>query len=226
MRSLLLPSTVLCLASCAAGRPSGGDRAPDGPHRHEMHHRFQGAEAWAKEFDAPSRDAWQKPDAVVAALALLPTSRVADLGAGTGYFTMRIARIVSAGKVWAVDIEPDMARYLRERAAREGLANVEAVLATTDDPRLVEPVDVVLVVDTYHHLERRAAYLPKLVTALAPGGRIVVVDFKMGELPVGPPEHARVTPKGVDREMAAAGLRRLSLDVATLPHQYIAVYAR
>ena len=222
MRPFLLPASLLCVSSCA----SGGHHPPDGPHRHEMHHRFQGAEAWAKEFDAPSRDAWQKPEAVVAALALSPASRVADLGAGTGYFTMRIARIVSAGKVWAVDSEPDMARYLRERAAREGLTNVEAVLATTDDPRLVEPVDVVLVVDTYHHLERRAAYLPKLVTALAPGGRIVDVDFTMGDLPIGPPEHARVTPEVVDGEMASAGLRRVSLDVATLPHQYIAIYAR
>jgi tRNA G46 methylase TrmB len=95
------------------------------PHTH--HHDFKGAEHWAKVFDDPARDAWQKPHEVIGALALAPDAAVADIGAGTGYFAVRLAHMTPKGRVYAVDIEPDMVRHLRERAAKSGLANLEAV---------------------------------------------------------------------------------------------------
>src|SRR5208337_1489272 len=89
-----------------------------------FHRRFDDAEKWAKEFDNPERDAWQKPEEIVGALHLEPAMKVADLGAGTGYFSVRIAKHVPEGKVFAADVEPDMVRYLGERAQREHLTNI------------------------------------------------------------------------------------------------------
>src|SRR5262249_35820424 len=106
-------------------------------------HSFGDAEKWAKEFDNPPRDAWQKPDEVLDALHLQRTDKVADIGAGTGYFSVRIAKRVPDGKVFSVDIEPDMVRYLGERAHREHLSGLVPVLAAAG-PNLPEPVDLVL----------------------------------------------------------------------------------
>src|SRR5262249_32059366 len=132
-----------------------------------MVHDFSGAENWAKVFDDPARDAWQRPDEVVALLGLRPGMTVVDLGAGTGYFEPQLARAVGpSGRVLALDVEPDMVRYLRERAARAGLANVEARTVAPDDPGLgAGTVDRVLIVDTWHHLPDRAAYARKLTAA-------------------------------------------------------------
>ena len=122
MRTLLpLFLLVGCHPHASVSHPPAASHEHGHGHRaHEMPHRFEDAEAWAKRFDDPSRDAWQKPDAVIANLALPPGATVADVGAGTGYFAVRLARAVPQGKVFASDIEPDMVRYLGERAGRDG----------------------------------------------------------------------------------------------------------
>lgn len=186
--------------------------------------RFEDAEAWAARFEDPGRDEWQRPEVVLEALALEPTSRVAEIGSATGYFAVRIARRVPEGRVWAVDVEPDMVRYLNRRARREGLPTLFSILGTAPDPLLPEPVDAVLVVDTYHHIEDRPAYFRRLAESLRPGGRLVVVDFRMGELPEGPPESMRIAPEEVGRELEEAGYRRVGEDLTSLPRQYLLVY--
>jgi len=133
---------------------------------------FDDAEKWAKVFDDPQRDALQKPDEVLDALHLQGTDKVADIGAGTGYFSVRIAKRVLEGKVFAVDIEPDMLRYLGERAHREHLSVLVPVRATADSSNIPELVDVVLVVDTYHHIDNRVSYFAKLRDSLVPNGRV------------------------------------------------------
>lgn len=208
---------------CAAAAPAP-EAPPHALHGHHGPHRFQGAEEWAKAFDDPARDAWQKPDEVIKGLALPENAVVADIGAGTGYFAVRLARVLPKGKVLGVDVEPDMVRYLRERAQREGLSNVVSLLSPTDDPRLPEPVDVALVVNTVHHIEQRAAYFAKVKASLKPGGRVVIVDFKLGDIPVGPPEGMRLAPATVTAELKEAGLALSTLDEATLPYQYVASY--
>jgi SAM-dependent methyltransferase len=155
-----------------------GDHATSSQPGMESHHSFGDAEKWAKQFDDPQRDAWQKPDEVLDALQLQRTDKVADIGAGTGYFSVRIAKRLPDGKVFSVDIEPDMVRYLGERAQREHLSGLVPVLAAAG-PNLPEPVDLVLVVDTYHHIENRTAYFAKLMDALVPNGRVAIVDFKV-----------------------------------------------
>lgn len=213
---------ALLAAACASTPPAA--EPPHALHGHHGAHRFQNAEEWAKAFDDPARDEWQKPDLVVQGLALPEDAVVADIGSGTGYFAVRLARAVPRGKVFGVDVEEDMARYLRERAAREGLANLVSLLSPTDDPKLPEAVDLALVVNTIHHIEQRPAYFRKLRATMKPDGRVVIVDFKMGPIPVGPPEAMRLTPAQVSADLKEAGFAPVALDEATLPHQYIATY--
>ncbi len=187
-----------------------------------MPHRFENADQWAKVFDDPARDKWQQPDAVIAALELSPAMTVADVGAGTGYFTVRLARAVPQGRVIATDIEPDMVRYLTERATKEQLANVHAQLSGAKDPKL-DPasVDRILIVDVWHHVEDRVAYAKGLAAALKPGGKVAIVDFTM-ESAHGPPKHHRLLPDAIIADLRAAGLDA-ALSPTKLPDQYIVV---
>jgi SAM-dependent methyltransferase len=212
MKKILL--TVIVAFAAIAGA------AAQAPHSHR--HSFEGAERWARVFDDPARDRWQKPREVIEALHLAPDAAVADIGAGTGYFSARLAQAVPNGRVFAVDIEPDMVRYLNERAERAGLANMSAVLAAPDDPRLPAQVDLVLLVDTYHHIERREAYFRRLLGALKPGGAVAIVDYTR-DSPMGPPVEARIEPAAVESEMRRAGYV-LAAEHAILPHQYFLVF--
>jgi len=190
------------------------------PHDHQ--HSFEDAEKWARVFDDPTRDGWQKPHEVIEALALAPDARVADLGAGTGYFTVRLAGMLPGAHVYAVEIEPNLVRYIAARATREHLGNVVPVEGAPDDPRLPEKVDLVLVVDTYHHIEARSEYFRRLRDALRPGGRIAIVDFTL-DSPYGPPRAARLAPAAVKTEMQAAGYG-VAAQHAFLPYQYFIVF--
>jgi SAM-dependent methyltransferase len=189
-----------------------------------FHRRFNDAEKWAKEFDNPERDAWQKPDDVLDALQLPPTALVADIGAGTGYFSARLAKRLPQGKVFAADVEPDMVRYLGARAEREHLPNLTPVQARPDAANLPEPVDVILVVDTYHHIDDRSRYFAALQSSLRPGGRLVIIDFK-ADSPNGPPAHHRIPPQQVTQELATAGFAPAGT-IEFLPRQYGLVFKK
>jgi ubiquinone/menaquinone biosynthesis C-methylase UbiE len=130
-------------------------------------------------YEGGSRDAWQQPERVIAALGIQPGERVADLGSGSGYFTLRLARAVGpGGRVFAVDIDQQMNDYVRERATQAGIGNIEVILARTDDPLLPDgAIDLVFTSDTYHHLGDRSAYFRDLKRDLAPGARVAVLDF-------------------------------------------------
>jgi SAM-dependent methyltransferase len=187
-----------------------------------FHHRFENAEKWAKEFDNPERDAWQKPEEILDVLHLQHTSLVADIGAGTGYFSVRIAKRIPEGKIFAADIEPDMVRYLGERARREHLINLVPVQASADAVNLPEPVDVALVVDTYHHIGNRTQYFAKLKSSLRPGGRLVIVDFR-ADSPNGPPVRHRISLERVTQEFMAAGYALVDT-LQFLPRQYCLIF--
>jgi cyclopropane fatty-acyl-phospholipid synthase-like methyltransferase len=206
------PVLAMALALAAAAH------AAEGGHPH----RFQDAERWSKVFDDPSRDEWQKPDEVVRALKLAPDAVVADIGAGTGYFAMRLARAVPQGRVYAIDTETDMVGHLARRAREAGLANVRAVQAVADDPRLPEKADAILFVNVYHHVQNRQRYFSRLRDLLRPDGRLVVVDFRR-DAPVGPPRSVRIAPDVVTRELRQAGYA-LAAEHDFLPHQYYLVF--
>lgn len=204
---------ILTLALVAA--LAGDDHAT-------VHHAFDDVPHWVAVFDDPERDAWQKPHAVLEALALKPDAAVADLGAGTGYFSARLANMFPKATVYAVDVEPQMVKYLGERAKREGLANLRPVQATSGDARLPEKVDLVLLVDVYHHIEARERYFRQLGASLRPGARIAVIDFRL-DSPEGPPVAARVAPEQVTAELARAGYA-LVTEHRFLPRQYFLVF--
>ncbi len=201
----------------AAARPA----AAQSPGTHQ--HSFGDAEQWSHVFDDPQRDEWQKPHEVVKALALKPDAAIADIGAGTGYFSARLANMLRGGKVYAVDIEPDMVKYLAERARREGLSNLLPVTAGADGPRLPAKVDLALFVDVYHHVDQRERYFRDLRKSLNPGGRVAIIDFRL-DSPEGPPKEARIAPERVKAEMKKAGYM-LVAEHTFLPRQYFLVFA-
>ncbi|HWI13023.1 MAG TPA: class I SAM-dependent methyltransferase [Burkholderiales bacterium] len=208
----IVPVVIACLVSIAAA------------HAAEMSHEhgFHGAEHWAKVFDDPSRDAWQKPHEVIQALQLGPDAVVADIGAGTGYFSVRLAHMVPQGTVYAVDAEPDMVAHLKRRAQEQKLPNLRAVQAAADDPRLPEKADVILFVDVYHHIGNRVRYFSRLRDSLKPGGRLAIVDFRL-DSPMGPAKSGRIPPDAVKRELAQAGYT-LAAEHDFLPNQYYLVF--
>jgi predicted methyltransferase len=232
---LPVAALVIALSAChptPATSPTAPSAAPpvtvahlEGTHA-PLVHRFQAAEQWAREFDDPRRDEWQKPQEIIAAMKLESGMVVADLGAGTGYFEPWLARAVApAGSVLAVDVEPDMVRYLNERVQREHLAIVRPALVATDDPKLAPgSVDRILIVDTWHHIDAREAYAGKLRDALKSGGRVFVVDFKL-DATHGPPKHHRIAPEQIAHELGAAGLVVETLST-TLSEQYIVAGTR
>ena len=131
-------------------------------------------------YEGFNRDDWQQPDRVIAALEIEPGDRVADLGAGGGYFTFRLADAVGPkGRVYAVDVDAGMTDYLAKRASEEGYANVEVILAEYDDPGLLEAsVDLLFTSNTYHHLENRSDYFRRVRRSLRAGGRVAIIEYK------------------------------------------------
>lgn len=210
---------TLLTAMAAAFLPAW-PAAAQTPHTHD--HRFSGAEHWAKVFDDPQRDAWQKPHEVIQALKLKPDAVIADIGAGTGYFSARFSHMTPKGRVYAVDTEPDMVKYLTERAKREGLKNVTAVQAKPSDPALPETADLVIFVDVFHHIDAREQYFGKLQRALKPGGRLAIIDFRL-DSPVGPPRASRIAPEQVKAELERAGYA-LAEEHGFLPNQYFLIF--
>lgn len=164
--------------------------------------------------EEPGRAAWQKPEEVVEALALRREEVVADIGAGTGYFTRRFAPRVA--RVYAVDVN----QRLLDQIAALGLPNVQTILAEPDDPKLPEAaVDTVFFCNVLHHIEDRPAYYRRLARALKPGGRIVVLDFHKRPLPVGPPVEEKLSEPEMIEEFARCGFR-LARSHDFLPYQY------
>ncbi|NLI46343.1 MAG: class I SAM-dependent methyltransferase [Acidobacteria bacterium] len=186
------------------------------------------ARSYIQMLERPERESFQKPDQVMAALALKPGERVADVGAGSGYFTTRVAKVVGPdATVWAVDISDEMLSYLGDRIKWEKIANIKLHKAQPTDP-LLPPggFDTILMVDTLHYVKDKAAYAQKLRAALAPGGRVVIIDYTpktMEERPWGPPPEQQFSRQELDAAMAAAGLAPVRVH-EFLTEQYFVEY--
>ena len=178
--------------------------------------------------ESPDRDAWQKPDQIMDALGIAEGSKVADIGPGAGWFTVRLARRVGPnGVVYAEDVQPQMLEATRRRVGREGLKNVQTRLGTSTDPRLPrQALDAILVVDVYPELDERVTFLRNLASALKPSGRIGIVNYKPGQGGPGPApnEGVRVDSSAVEADARAAGLRVLRRE--NLPFQYLIILGR
>jgi arsenite methyltransferase len=201
-------SVFLAIASVAAAQV-----------QHQQHPP-QSAEEYARVLEHSSRDAWQKPHEVISALKIRPDEVIADIGAGSGYFTRRFAN--HAARVYAVDIDPQLLDIISKTATPK----VITVRAASDDPNLPDgAIDTVFICDVLHHIEDRPAYYAKLLKAMKPDGRIVIIDFYKRELPVGPPPAMKLPEDQVLSELKAAGLRLVDRQ-AFLPYQYFLTFRR
>jgi len=218
---------AVALCGCATAKPTVVPAPPEGhsPHDATVHHSFADVQQWVAVFDDPTRDVWQKPADVVRALGLREGMHVADIGAGTGYFSRYLAAAVGdSGAAFAVDTEPQMVAHLRERAEQEATSNVVPILASADNPRLpVAGVDLVLIVDSLHHIDDRINYLRRLRSFLKHGGRVAVIDFKKESIPVGPPPEHKLARAQVVEEFGTAGYR-LASEPDILPYQYFLIF--
>ena len=178
--------------------------------------------------EAPDRDEWQRPQQILDAMSIADAAVVADIGAGSGWFTVRLARRVGPnGRVYAQDVQPEMLAAITRRVQREGLANVRPVLGRGSDPHLPAGValDGVLVVGVVHEIEDRVTLFRNLGTALKPGGRLGVVDFRPGDSGPGPDADDRVAAEVIEAEATRAGLRLLRTETF-LPFQYFLIFGR
>jgi SAM-dependent methyltransferase len=240
-RALSLLLVLACAGPWIMAEESGAGRGPESPSRERpraghhhgdenddatSRHPFDGADRWARVFDDPGRDKWQKPREVVAALKLEPGMTVADIGAGTGYFNRHLAEAVGpGGTVLALDAEPGMVEHMKDRAVEESTPNVRAVLVEPSDPRLPERgVDLALIVDTYHHIDDRLRYFERVKRALKPGGRLAVIDFLKKPIPVGPRPDHKIPREHVVGELETVGFRLVE-EPDLLPYQYFLIFS-
>lgn len=158
--------------------------------------------------EGPDREKYQRPEQIMDHLGIGEGSLVADLGAGGGWFTIRLARrVLPNGLVYAQDIQPEMIGSIERRVQREGLKNVKTVLGTATDPNLPDPVDVVLIVDAYHEMTDPVTLLKNVRKSLRPGGRVGIIEYSKAGHGPGPPMEERVDPETVIRDAEVAGLR-------------------
>ncbi|MCF8058968.1 MAG: methyltransferase domain-containing protein [Bacteriovoracaceae bacterium] len=195
----------------------------DHPKGHHKHHSFSDAQKWEKVFESKKRDLWQKPELIFQKLKIQKKDHIADIGSATGYFPVRLAKIASRGKVWAIDIEPNLIDFLNKRAQKEGLTNLVSILGTPSNPLIPSPVDMILTVDTYHHISDRVTYFSNLKSKLKDKGRLVIIDFKKGKFPVGPKDSMKLESSVVIKELSKAGFN-LKENIDILPYQYILVF--
>jgi len=192
--------------------------------QHEVHRLHGDSAAYIAALEDPKRDAYQKPHEVMEALGVKEGEVIADVGAGSGYFTVRLAHHVGkTGRVYAVDVSPDMIRHLHARVRDMGLLNVSPILAPADDPLLPQPVDRFMIVDVWHHVEDQAGYLAKIKERLEPGGQVIMIDFHKRDLPVGPPPAMKIAREDLIRQMETHGFR-LAREHTFLPYQYFLVF--
>ena len=205
--------------------PAAAQDAPPRSHE-EMHRLHRDPQAYIAMLENPARDAYQKPEEVVKALAIKPGETMADIGSGSGYFTLRLAAAVGeTGRVYGVDVDPAMIRHLNRRIRDAALRNVQTVLSEPDDPLLADrSIDRFVVVDTWHHIEKQAEYLALMKRMLRPGGQVVMIDYQKRELPVGPPLAMKIAREDLVRQMETNGFR-LAKEHTFLPYQYFLVFA-
>jgi len=192
----------------------------------QMHKLHRDPKAYISALEDPKRDAYQKPHEVIHALGLKPGEVIADIGAGSGYFTFHLARHVGEkGKVYAVDISPDMILHINRRIREAKANNVVSVLAEPADPLLPDQsVNRFFICDVWHHVESQTKYLSLMKKMLKPGGEIVMIDFHKKELPFGPPLQMKIAREDLINQMETNGFR-LTKEHTFLPHQYFLVFA-
>jgi ubiquinone/menaquinone biosynthesis C-methylase UbiE len=218
MPRVLIVSLILSVP--LAVQESAGQKTKE-----QIHKLHQDSKAYISMLENPQREAEQKPAEVLAALDLKAGEILADIGAGSGYFTFRLAgKVGDNGRVYAVDINSDMVLYMNRYIRDKKIKNVTTILSVTDDPLLPDvSINRFFICNTWHHVGKRPQYIALMKKMLKPGGQIIVLDYKKKQLPVGPPPEMKVAKRDVIREMEAGGFK-LAKEHAFLPYQYFLVF--
>jgi 2-polyprenyl-3-methyl-5-hydroxy-6-metoxy-1,4-benzoquinol methylase len=253
MFHLLVLATITCLLYLGNGlqaqekpqaTPATPENAPTSPVAHDPAHPsidcplrkqgvdpsklkpFEETEKYIAFLERPDRAIWQKPDEVVVALGLAGNETVLDLGAGSGYFTFRLAKALPRGKVIAADTEPEMVVHIHHKAMSEGVQNIEPLLVKPNNPEVPKGTDWVFVCDVLHHVTDRTAWLGKLSSEMKPGARLALIEFKEGDLPEGPPASVKITRAQIIDLVTKAGLVLESEKATLLPYQTFLVFRK
>jgi len=195
---------------------------------------FDDPEKWEKEFESPERDKYQKPDEIIKAMGLSEESVIADLGSATGYFPIRFAKVASKGKVFALDIEPKMVEFLKQKTSKLAIPNIQCILSKGDNIGIPEPVDFIFLSNTYHHIENRPAYFKKISSSLKDGGKIVINEYlKERDYPqgvekpkFGPPESMRLSSDQIEKELQQAGFKLSSRPNVGTPFHFLVIFEK
>jgi arsenite methyltransferase len=219
MKLILLCLTLVILRLSVAAQ----DAVPRD--EHEMHRLHNDPKAYIGALEDPKRDAYQKPQEVMTALAIKPGEVIADIGAGSGYFTFRLAQHVGGkGKIYAVDVSPDMILHINRRIRELHMSNVVTVLSDSDDPLLPDrSIDRFFFSESWHHIENQTKYLALMKRMLKPAGQVVMIDFQKKDLPVGPPLQMKIAKEDLIKQMQRHGFR-LQEEYTFLPYQYFLIF--
>jgi 2-polyprenyl-3-methyl-5-hydroxy-6-metoxy-1,4-benzoquinol methylase len=171
-------------------------------------------------FESPERDEYQQPQKVLEYLGDIQGQTIMDIGAGSGYFSVKLAE--KGAKVIAADVDDEFQEFLQNRIEKNNLNNIETRKIPYDSPNLKEEeVDMVLIVNTYHHIENRPEYFTKVKKGTKPKGELVIIDFYKSEIPVGPPLSHKLPIDVVVNELKKASYTSFDVNVDLLPYQYI-----
>jgi SAM-dependent methyltransferase len=177
------------------------------------------------DFERKDRGIWQKPDMVISLLGSLEGKTVADIGAGTGYFTFRM--VPTAKKVIGIDIDHRFIQFMdsvKVRMPEVYRKRFETRMAKPDNPLLTpEEADAVVIVNTYGYIEHRVQYFKTVWKGMSPGGKMLIIDFKKNNLPIGPPDEFKVALSQVEQELVSAGFVITKIDRESLDYQYIVI---
>ncbi len=217
---------AVLLSGCHSPEAEQQATAEEGhAHRHgdaNRHMNQRPFEELVANFESPERAEWQKPDAVIAFLGDLQGKTVMDIGSGSGYFSLRLAE--AGARVISADVDERFLAYIDQRKDETGLTDrqLETRRLPYDSPRL-QPgeVDLVFMVNVYHHIEKRPAYFAEVRQGLKPNGRLVVIDFFKKDTPVGPPVEMKLEAEQIVEELRAAGFGQFEVNENLLPYQYI-----
>ena len=221
MKIPIVLSTLICFPCFLAAQ------TPAKPLTQEDVHRLhQDSKAYIASLEDPKRDSFQKPHEVIMALGVGEGEVIADIGAGSGYFTFRFSHHVGEkGRIYAVDISPDMILHMNRRIRDLQIKNVVTVLAAPDDPLLSDAsIDRFFICDTWHHIANQTQYLGLMKRMLKPGGQVIMIDFQKRELPVGPPVEMKIAREDLLRQMESNGFK-LTGEHTFLPYQYFLIFA-
>ena len=180
---------------------------------------FESVEKYMEFLDREDRAAWQKPDTIISAMKLKGNETIADVGAGSGYFTFRFASVLPKGKVIAIEIQPEMIKHIQDKATTLKVKNLDAVLATEDDPKVPDKANIVFLCDVLHHVKTPSKWLSTLYTEVNKGTKLILIDFKEGPLPQGPPEKMKIPEKQIISLVSGAGFTFINENKTLLPFQ-------